>query len=103
MQKPFIIITLIAILSIGALYSLPKVVVNDEKKTLEQPQKEATTVTANRDKGVKDESPTSPEMHSSKLTSKQQAIIDDLKGKFKKNTEKQAKIKSAENFVSAFY
>jgi tetratricopeptide (TPR) repeat protein len=90
------------VLSIGALYSLPKVVVNDEKKTLEQPQKEATTVTANRDKGVKDESPASPEMHSAKLTSEQQAVIDNLKGKFQKTTEKQAKIKSAEDLVIQF-
>jgi tetratricopeptide (TPR) repeat protein len=105
MQKPFIIITLIAVLSVGALYSLPKVVVNDEKKTLEQAPKQETTVTANRDKGVKDEHPEhseSEEMHSAKLTSEQQAVIDNLKGKFQKSTDKQAKIKSAEDLVMQF-
>ena len=102
MQKPFIVIITIGLASIGLLYSLPKVVVNDEKKTLEQAPKQETTVTANRDKGVKDESPASPEMHSAKLTNEQQTVIDDLKSKFQKTTEKQAKIKSAENLVMQF-
>jgi tetratricopeptide (TPR) repeat protein len=101
MQKSFIIIIVIALATVGGLYSLPKVVVNDEKKTLEQPAKEATTGSANRDKGVKEETPQVTESHTESLTKEQQTVIDNLRGVYTKASGK-GKIKPAEDLINQF-
>jgi tetratricopeptide (TPR) repeat protein len=101
MQKSFIAIIVIALATVGGLYSLPKVVVNDEKKTLEQPAKETTTVTANRDKGVKSETPEVTESHTEALTAEQQKVIGNLREVYLKAKEKN-KIKSAEELITQF-
>ncbi|MES2516544.1 MAG: tetratricopeptide repeat protein [Bacteroidota bacterium] len=101
MQKSFIAIIVIALATVGGLYSLPKVVVNDEKKTLEQPAKETTTVTANRDKGVKSETPEVTESHTEALTAEQQKVIGNLREVYLKAKEKN-KIKPAEELITQF-
>ncbi|PWK27368.1 tetratricopeptide repeat protein [Arcicella aurantiaca] len=101
MQKSFIVIIGIALATVGGLYSLPKVVVNDEKKTLEQPNKETTTGSANRDKGVKEETPQVTESHTESLSKEQQTVIDNLKGVYTKASGK-GKIKPAEDLINQF-
>jgi tetratricopeptide (TPR) repeat protein len=101
MQKSFIVIIGIALATVGGLYSLPKVVVNDEKKTLEQPNKETTTGSANRDKGVKEETPQVTESHTESLSKEQQTVIDNLRGVYTKASGK-GKIKPAEDLINQF-
>lgn len=101
MQKSFIIIIVIALATVGGLYSLPKVVVNDGKKTLEQPAKEAITGSANRDKGVKEETPQVTESHTESLTKEQQTVINNLRGVYTKASGK-GKIKPAEDLINQF-
>ncbi|WP_044172164.1 tetratricopeptide repeat protein [Flectobacillus major] len=101
MQKSFILIIVVAIGTVGALYSLPKVVVSDEKKTLEQPSQVAT---ANRDKAVQ---PTethtdTDEDHGSALTPQQSKVVDELRAKFLGSSDKKGKIELANKLVASF-
>lgn len=102
MKKSFIIVIVIALGTVGVLYSLPKVVVSDEKKNLEQ-SAETTGQTANRDAGLKkQENPSAEEMHAASLTPEQKKAIDGLKSRFLQSTDSQSKIKAAENLIKQF-
>jgi tetratricopeptide (TPR) repeat protein len=101
MQKSFIVIIVIALATIGGLYSLPKVVVNNEKKTLQQPEKENAAATANRDKNVKADAPAVSENHSESLNAEQQKVISDLKAVYT-NANGKSKIKSADELILQF-
>ncbi len=101
MQKSFIVIIVIALATIGGLYSLPKVVVNNEKKTLQQPEKENPAATANRDKNVKADAPAVSENHSESLTAEQQKVISNLRDVYTKANGK-SKIKSADELIVQF-
>jgi tetratricopeptide (TPR) repeat protein len=101
MQKSFIVIIVIALATIGGLYSLPKVVVNNEKKTLQQPEKENPAATANRDKNVKADAPVVSENHSESLTAEQQKVISSLREVYTKSNGK-SKIKSADELILQF-
>ncbi len=101
MQKSFIIIIVIAVATIGGLYSLPKVVVDNEKKTLQQPAKENAAATANRDKNVKSDAPVIEENHTESLNAEQQKVISNLKEVYVKSTGKN-KIISADALITQF-
>ena len=101
MQKSFIAIIVIAIATIGGLYSLPKVVVDNDKKTLQQPAKENAAATANRDKNVKSDAPTVTENHTESLSPEQQKAISSLRDVYKKSTGK-SKITAAETLITKF-
>jgi tetratricopeptide (TPR) repeat protein len=101
MQKSFIVIIVIAIATIGGLYSLPKVVVDNDKKTLQQPAKENAAATANRDKNVKSDAPTVTENHTESLSPAQQKAISSLKDNYTKSTGK-SKIIAADALISQF-
>ena len=101
MQKSFIAIVVIAIATIGGLYSLPKVVVDNDKKTLRQPVKENAAATANRDKNVKSDAPTVTENHTESLNTEQQKAISSLKDVYTKSTGKR-KITAAEALITQF-
>ena len=101
MQKSFIVIIVIAVATIGGLYSLPKVVVDNEKKTLQQPAKENPAATANRDKNVKSDAPAVAENHTESLNAEQQKVISNLKESYTKNTGK-SKVASAEALITQF-
>ncbi len=101
MQKSFIAIIVIALATIGGLYSLPKVVVSNEKKTLQQPTKENPAATANRDKNVKADAPTVSENHSESLSPEQQKVIGNLRDVYTKSKGKN-KIKSADELMLQF-
>jgi tetratricopeptide (TPR) repeat protein len=101
MQKSFIVIIVIAIATIGGLYSLPKVVVDNEKKTLQQPAKENAAATANRDKNVKSDAPAVTENHTESLNAEQKKVISNLKEVYTKSTGK-SKITSAEALITQF-
>lgn len=101
MQKSFIAIIVIAIATIGGLYSLPKVVVDNDKKTLQQPEKENAAATANRDKNVKSDAPAVTENHTESLNPAQQKAISSLKDIYTKSTG-QSKITAADALISQF-
>jgi len=88
MQKSFIAIIATAIVTIVGLYSLPKVVVDNEKKTLQQPAKENVAATANRDKNVKSDAPSVTENHTESLSVEQQQVISNLKDVYIKSSAK---------------
>lgn len=100
MQKSFIIIIVVALGTIGGLYSLPKVVVNDKKKTIEQSSTQTTT-TANRDKGVKAETPQVSDNHSDALNTEQQKVISSLRESYIKASGK-GKLKFADDLITQF-
>ena len=101
MQKSFIVIVVIAVATIGGLYNLPKVVVDNEKKTLQQPAKENAAATANRDKNVKSDAPTVTENHTEPLDAEQQKVIANLREVYAKNTGK-SKIKASDELIIQF-
>jgi tetratricopeptide (TPR) repeat protein len=101
MQKSFIAIIVIAVATIGGLYSLPKVVVDNEKKTLQQPTKENAAATANRDKNVKSDAPAVAENHTESLNAEQQKVISNLKEVYAKSTGK-SKIAASEALITQF-
>ena len=101
MQKSFIVIIVIAVATIGGLFSLPKVVVDNDKKTLIQPVKENAAATANRDKNVKADAPVVSENHTESLNAEQQKVISNLKEIYAKSTGK-SKITSADVLISQF-
>jgi len=101
MQKSFIVIAVIAVATIGGLYNLPKVVVDNEKKTLQQPAKENAAATANRDKNVKSDAPTVTENHTESLGAEQQKVITNLREVYEKSAGK-GKITSAEALIIQF-
>ena len=101
MQKSFIVIVVIAVATIGGLYNLPKVVVDNEKKTLQQPAKENAAATANRDKNVKSDAPTVAENHTEPLDAEQQKVIANLREVYAKNTGK-SKIKASDELIIQF-
>ncbi len=101
MQKSFIVIIVIAVATIGGLYSLPKVVVDNEKKTLQQPVKKNAAATVNRDKNVKSDAPVVEESHTESLSVEQQKVISNLKDAYTKSTGK-SKISSAETLITQF-
>jgi len=88
MQKSFIAIIATAIVTIVGLNSLPKVVVDNEKKTLQQPAKENVAATANRDKNVKSDAPSVTENHTESLSVEQQQVISNLKDVYIKSSAK---------------
>jgi len=88
MQKSFIAIIATAIVTIVGLNSLPKVVVDNEKKTLQQPAKENAAATANRDKNVKSDAPSVTENHTESLSVEQQQVISNLKDVYIKSSAK---------------
>lgn len=100
MQKSFIIIIVVALGTIGGLYSLPKVVVNDKKKTIEQSSTQTTT-TANRDKGVKAETPQVSDNHSDALNTEQQKVISSLRESYIKASGK-GKLRFADDLITQF-
>lgn len=102
MQKSFILIIVVALGTVGALYSLPKIVVSNEKKTLEQSSKEAQTPAANRDRPAKAEEHATDESHTAALTAEQQQVIDRLKGNYLKSTDNVTKIKASEQLSNQF-
>ncbi len=104
MKKPFIIIIVVALGLVGSLYSLPKVVVSDENKKLEQPNKEASMPSANRDKAgdSKEASASVDEKHGSGLTSAQEKVVEELKATFEGSSGKEAKIKAASSLVERY-
>jgi tetratricopeptide (TPR) repeat protein len=101
MQKSFIVIIVIAVATIGGLYSLPKVVVDNEKKTLQQPAKENAAATANRDKNVKSDAPIVAENHTESLSTEQQKVISNLREVYTKSSGK-SKITTAEALITQF-
>jgi len=101
MQKSFIVIIVIAVATIGGLFSLPKVVVDNDKKTLTQSVKENAAATANRDKNVKADAPVVAENHTESLNAEQQKVISNLKEIYAKSTGK-SKIASADVLISQF-
>ena len=101
MQKSFIVIVVIAVATIGGLYNLPKVVVDNEKKTLQQPVKENPAATANRDKNVKSDAPTVTENHTESLNAEQQKVITNLREVYAKSTGK-SKIKASDELIIQF-
>jgi tetratricopeptide (TPR) repeat protein len=101
MQKSFIVIVVIAVATIGGLYNLPKVVVDNEKKTLQQPAKENAAATANRDKNVKSDAPTVTENHTESLNAEQQKVITNLREVYAKSTGK-SKIKASDELIIQF-
>jgi tetratricopeptide (TPR) repeat protein len=101
MQKSFIAIIVIAIATIGGLYSLPKVVVDNEKKTLQQPAKENAAATANRDKNVKSDAPAVVENHTESLNAEQQKVINNLREVYTKASGN-GKIKASEALITQF-
>ena len=101
MQKSFIVIIVMAIAIIGGLYSLPKVVVDNDKKTLQEPVKENAAATANRDKNVKSDAPTVTENHTESLNPEQQTAISSLKDVYTKSTGK-SKITAADALITQF-
>lgn len=101
MQKSFIVIVVIAVATIGGLYNLPKVVVDNEKKTLQQPAKENAAATANRDKNVKSDAPTVTENHTEPLDAEQQKVIANLREVYAKSTGK-SKIKASDELIIQF-
>ena len=101
MQKSFIVIVVIAVATIGGLYNLPKVVVDNEKKTLQQPAKENAAATANRDKNVKSDAPTVTENHTESLNAEQQKVITNLREVYTKSTGK-SKIKVSDELITQF-
>ena len=101
MQKSFIIIVVVAVATIGGLYNLPKVVVDNEKKTLQQPVKENAAATANRDKNVKSDAPTVTENHTQSLNAEQQKVITNLREIYTTSTGK-SKIKASDDLITQF-
>ncbi len=101
MQKSFIVIVVIAVATIGGLYNLPKVVVDNEKKTLQQPAKENAAATANRDKNVKSDAPIVTENHTESLNAEQQKMITNLREVYAKSTGK-SKIKASDELIIQF-
>lgn len=101
MQKSFIVIVVIAVATIGGLYNLPKVVVDNEKKTLQQPAKENAAATANRDKNVKSDAPIVTENHTESLNAEQQKVITNLREVYAKSTGK-SKIKASDELIIQF-
>ena len=101
MQKSFIIIVVVAVATIGGLYNLPKVVVDNEKKTLQQPVKENAAATANRDKNVKSDAPTVTENHTESLNAEQQKVITNLREIYTTSTGK-SKIKASDDLITQF-
>ena len=101
MQKSFIVIVVIAVATIGGLYNLPKVVVDNEKKTLQQPVKENAAATANRDKNVKSDAPTVTENHTESLNAEQQKVITNLREVYTKSIGK-SKIKASDELITQF-
>jgi tetratricopeptide (TPR) repeat protein len=101
MKKSFIIIIVIAVGAVGALYSLPKVVVSDEKKTLETSEKPHKG-DANRDKGRDSQPEVANTKHEKALSDSQISEISSLRVKYLQNTDKTTKLKSLEALVSKF-
>ncbi|MDI9877593.1 MULTISPECIES: tetratricopeptide repeat protein [Bacteroidota] len=105
MQKSFIFIIVVALGTVGALYSLPKVVVSDEKKTLEQT---AQTGSANRDKAVESEDThqhtegEASESHGTALSPEQSKVVESLRAKYLGSSSKQDKIEAANALISKF-
>lgn len=101
MQKSFIVIIIIAVATISGLYSLPKVVVDNDKKTFQQPEKENAAATANRDRNVKSDAPVIEENHTESLNAEQQKVISNLKETYVKSSGK-SKIVSADALITQF-
>ncbi|MEA5427236.1 tetratricopeptide repeat protein [Arcicella lustrica] len=101
MQKSFIIIIVIAFGLVGGLYSLPKVVVSDEKRTLEQSSNEAPA-TANRDKATASKTEESAESHGATLSVEQQRVIAQLKGSYLNGSTAKVKMKAANELIAKF-
>jgi predicted Zn-dependent protease len=101
MNKSFAIIIVIAIGAVGALYSLPKVVVSDEKKTLETSEK-SQKGDANRDKGRDSQPENASTNHEKSLSESQISEIKKLKTKYLQSVDKTAKIKSTEALINKF-
>ncbi|MDR6563930.1 MULTISPECIES: tetratricopeptide repeat protein [Arcicella] len=102
MQKPFIIIIVIAFGLVGGLYSLPKVVVNDEKRKLEQTSEETPAPTANRDKMAASKTQESAESHGATLSVEQQRVIAQLKGSYLNGSTAKVKMKAADELIAKF-
>lgn len=100
MKTSFVVIIVIATATIAGLYSLPKVVVDNEKKTLQQPAKE-NAATANRDKNVKADVPTVTENHTESLSASQQKVINALREVYTKSNGK-SKISSGDALITQF-
>ncbi|MEA5404064.1 tetratricopeptide repeat protein [Arcicella sp. DC2W] len=102
MQKSFIIIIVIAFGLVGGLYSLPKVVVSDEKRTLEQSSNEVPAATANRDKTTASKTEESAESHGATLSVEQQRVIAQLKGSYLNGSTAKVKMKAADELIAKF-
>lgn len=100
MQKSFILIIVLAVGTVIGLYSLPRTLVKNEKKTLEAPA-------ANRDKGMKQESVAEGkenkqmEEHNKPLSAAQQQKIDALKADLLKANATQ-KLKVTDQLIQEF-
>lgn len=101
MQKSFVIIIVIAFGLVGGLYSLPKVVVSDEKRTLEQASQENPAPTANRDKPKASKTEES-ESHGATLSVEQQRVIAQLKGSYLNGSTAKVKMKAADELIAKF-
>ncbi|MBB6004213.1 tetratricopeptide repeat protein [Arcicella rosea] len=101
MQKSFIIIIVIAFGLVGGLYSLPKVVVSDEKRKLEQSSNEVPAATANRDKPTASKTEES-ESHGATLSVEQQRVIAQLKGSYLNGSTAKVKMKAADELIAKF-
>ncbi len=100
MQKSFIIVIAVSLGTIGALYSLPKVVVSDEKKTLEQ----TNAPTANRDQAPAAATPTpdATDSHGSKLTAEQQQNLDKIRATYAGKTDTPSQLALANSLIETF-
>ena len=101
MQKSFIVIIIVAVATIGGLYSLPKVVVDNDKKTLQQPAKENVAATANRDKNVKSDAPVVTENHTESLNEAEQKVINGLREVYLKSNG-ESRIKASDKLIAQF-
>jgi tetratricopeptide (TPR) repeat protein len=102
MKKQFILISVLAVGTVIGLYSLPRTLVKNEGKTLETP-------TANRDKGMKQETVSAQseqakgqmEEHNKPLSAEQQRKIDALKANFLKGNATE-KLKVTDQLIQEF-
>ena len=102
MQKSFVIIIVIAFGLVGGLYSLPKVVVSNEKKKLEQSSQESPAPMANRDKKTSSETQENPETHGVALSPEQQGVIEKLRSNYLKSSDTKVKFKAADELIAKF-
>lgn len=96
MKKSLLLVVLIAVTSIGVLYSLPKVVVQDDKRSgTDKPE------TASSNAPTKSSTPAA-ESHETRLTAEQRQQIDRLRQAYLTATGTDEKLKQAEALSGAW-